>query len=121
MHGKTFEQVKYYLQPTPSLHQKHPVKSVLKNSYSEKFREIPIKTSMTASSMATNTERKPLSSLYLTHSFSSSSFSLRHLSLSIHLNFLLEKLLDFAKEKDKPGNVLVRHFSARNIKQTPKL
>ena len=56
MHGKTLEQVKYYLQPTPSLQPKHAVKSVLKNSYFEKFRKIPIKMSVTASSMATNTE-----------------------------------------------------------------
>ena len=62
------------------------------------------------------------STLYLTQSFPSSSFSAReYLSSSLRLNFITDMLLDFAQEKHKPENVLVQNFSALNNEKTPKL
>ena len=78
--------MKYYLQPTPSLYQKHLAEGILKNSYSEKIWEVLRKTSVTASRLATNAIYKLYSPLCLTHSFPALVFSTRgYLTLSLRL------------------------------------
>lgn len=73
-------------------------------------------------SVTANAEHKLYSSWYLAHSFPSSSFTAReYSSLSLRLDFLPGMLLDFAREKHKPKNLLDRNFPTLNIKRTSKL